>query len=244
MLERERIDELWHRSQDRGLITRTNFLSPAEQMEIQKIAHIAASVHFVGGQGGAERQVAYFLPDPSAQDWLTPEEDIKALKFHTAFFSPSHRDILGSLLGLGLERWTIGDIITQEEWAFCYCLANVEGFILEHLEKIGRSGVRITEIPWSQVPQKQSAGEIHMFSVSGLRLDAVLAASFHLSRGRVQEAIVGGLVQLNHSPCIKPTREVKVGDVFSLRGHGKAKLVEISGETRKNRIRIQVELYG
>ena len=85
--------------------------------------------------------------------------------------------------------------------------------------------------------------EVLAFTLAGLRLDAILAGTFHLSRGEAAERIGAGLVQLNYAVCEKPAAEVEVGDVFSLRGSGKARLAEVGGQSRKDRTRVRVERY-
>jgi len=119
----------------------------------------------------------------------------------------------------------------------------VAGMITRELTKIGRNGTDAREVPPDQVsfPERERLA-LH-FTVSSLRLDAVLAGTFNLSRTNAAERIEGGTVQLNHTICEKPAAELRPGDVFSLRSHGKARLAEVSGKSRKDRLRLVVEKY-
>ena len=111
------------------------------------------------------------------------------------------------------------------------------------LTHIGRNGARVTEIPLTEVPAPQRERECVTFTVNGLRLDAILSGTFGLSRTAAAERIAAGLVQMNHAPCLKPAAELNPGDVFSLRGSGKAKLIERGGKSRKDRTHVRVEKY-
>jgi len=187
--------------------------------------------------------VAFFLPEYLEPEEFDPGAYLTALRLRCRFGAPGHRDVLGSLLGLGLERWTLGDIYTKGEEAWVFCLPTAAAHVCRELTHIGRGGAEVEEIPLSLVPAPEREVEVVAFTVAGLRLDALLAGTFHLSRGEAAERIGAGLVQLNYASCEKPAAEVSPGDVFSLRGSGKARLVEVGGLSRKERIRVRVEKY-
>lgn len=238
-----RADELHRRSLDRGIITHTNFLTPAEQYVLAGLPHLRPALHLYGGSAEAERRLAFFLPD-----YLTPE-DFDAPEYLTAFHircrfaEIGHRDVLGSLLGLGLHRWSIGDIHTSGEEAWFFCLPSVAGLIAAELTRIGRHGASVRELPLDQVTLPERNREEVRFTVSSLRLDAVLAGTFNLSRTNAAELIEAGAVQLNYTICEKTSATVEPGDVFSLRGYGKACLRETGGKSRKDRLHLVVERY-
>jgi len=238
-----RADELWRRSVDRAIVAHTNFLTPAEQYALERLPHLRPALCLSGGGADCERRVAFFLPDYLSAAEFDPQEYLTAFHIRCRFASPGHRDVLGSLLGLGLARWSIGDIYNQGEDAWFFCLSSVAGYIAADLTKIGRNGAQVQEIPLNQVPVPKRVREELVFTVNGLRLDAILAGTFKLSRTQAAEVIEAGAVSLNYTICEKPAAPVEPGDVFSLRGYGKACLKEIGGKSKKDRTHITVEQY-
>jgi len=238
-----RAEELFRRSGTQNVVTHTNFLTPAEQQALEGLPHLRSGLFLHGGGADCERRVAFFLPDYLDPADFDPSGYLSALRIRCRFGAPGHRDVLGSLLGLGLERWTLGDIHTSGEEAWVFCLPAAAAHICRELTHIGRGGAEVGEVALSEVPAPEREVEVVAFTLAGLRLDAVLAGTFHLSRGDAAERIAAGLVQLNYAVCEKPAAEVALGDVFSLRGSGKAKLVEIGGQSRKDRTRVWVERY-
>jgi len=238
-----RAEELFQRSQMQNIVTHTGFLTPVEQHALENLPHLRAGLLFHGGEAGTERQVAFFLPSYMDAEDFDPSLYITAFHIRCRFGAPGHRDVLGSLLGLGIERWTLGDIYTQGEEAWFFCLPTVAAHISRELTHIGRGGASVREIPLPEVPAPAREREEISFTVNSPRLDAILAGTFHLSRGDATERIIEGLVQLNYTICEKPATEISPGDVFSLRGSGKATLVEVGGKSRKDRTRVRVERY-
>ncbi|MCL2569517.1 MAG: YlmH/Sll1252 family protein [Oscillospiraceae bacterium] len=238
-----RADDLHRRSGEQSCVTHTAFLTPAEQHALETRPHLRSALLLHGGGPDTERRVAFFLPDYLTPEAFDPEDHITAFRLTSRFAAPGHRDVLGSLLALGIERWTVGDIYTQGESAWFFCLPTVAEHIQRELTHIGRNGVQVIPLPLADVPAPTREREEQSFTVSSLRLDAILAGTFNLSRGVAAEQIESGLVSLNYTICQKPAAELDVGDVFSLRGGGKATLVEIGGKSRKDRTRIRVEKY-
>ena len=245
-------DELLRRAEDldrqctkSASVTATGFLSPAEQYALRGWAHLAENrLLFHGGVPGAERQVAFFLPDWMEEDAFDLAEHLRAIECVARFGAPGHRDWLGALLGLGVVRDRLGDILTEGERAYILCLPTVEPFLLLNLEKVGRWGVRTRAAALSALPEPKRETRTERFTVSSPRLDAVCAGAFRLSRGRAAEAIAQGLVSRNYAPCLKPDTAISPGDVLSLRGKGKAQVADIAAEpTRKGRVFVTAEVY-
>jgi len=238
-----RAEDLQRRSSEQHCVTHTGFLTPAEQHVLETRPYLRPSLFLHGGGEDAERRVAFFLPDYLAPEDFDPGEHLTAFRIRCRFSAPGHRDVLGSLLGLGIERWTLGDIYAEGEAAWFYCLPTVAEHIKRELTHIGRASVQVAEILLSEVPAPKREREEQSFTVSSLRLDAVIAGTWNLSRADAVERIEGGLVSLNYAPCLKPAAELEPGDIFSLRGSGKAALAEIGGKSRKDRTRVRVDIY-
>jgi len=224
-------------------VTHTNFLTPAEQYALERLPHLRPGLYLFGGFPDAERRIAFFLPDYLTPEDLDVSDYITAFRTRCRFAEIGHRDVLGSLLGLGLHRWSIGDIHASGEEAWFFCLPSVAGLIATELTRIGRSGAAVREISLDQVTLPERSHQEVRFTVSSLRLDTVLAGAFNLSRTNAAELIEAGAVQLNYAICEKVSAVIEPRDVFSLRGYGKAYLRETCGKSRKDRIRLVVERY-
>lgn len=238
-----RAEDLARQSWTKNIVTHTGFLTPAEQAALQRTPPTGDAIVFHGGIPDCERQIAFFLPDYLSKEDLEPTSYIAAFHGRARFQQPGHRDYLGALLGLGIERWCLGDIYTQGEDAWFFCLSSVAAHIARDLDKVGRGGVQLSEIPPQQVPAPERAVKPVSFTVKSLRLDAVLAGAFSLSRGPAAQHISAGSVQLNHTVVTKPDLAVGEGDMLSLRGHGRAKLAAVGGTSKKGRLYITAERY-
>ena len=152
-----------------------------------------------------------------------------------------HRDILGAVLALGIEREIVGDII--ESPLALICLPELSGFITEHLTKAGRATIHLSEMDLCELSSRAEELSAKTDTVASLRLDAVLGSAFGLSRGKASALIETGRVSLNHELCQQTAKEVGEGAILSVRGMGRAKLLEIGGLSKKGRRCIKVGLY-
>ena len=224
----------------------TDFLSPQQQMLAQDLLRLAGIPETAwlrqGGYRGAERNILLFLPD-----WMEPETAESPLRCLRASFRPedrlSHRDILGSLMGMGIVREKVGDILVSPESADLIVLDTVAEFLLSSWNSAGRARLAVTEIPAAHLHIPEVRCEEIRDTVSSLRLDAVAASGFSLSRGRAAELISSGKFQLNHRECTKPDRPVAEGDVLNCRGLGKCAVKTVGGPSKKGRIMIELERY-
>ncbi|MCL2589252.1 MAG: YlmH/Sll1252 family protein, partial [Oscillospiraceae bacterium] len=141
-----RAEDLFRRSAAQHIITHTGFLTPAEQHTLAGCPHLRPALLLHGGGADTERQVAFFLPEYLDPADFDPREQLSALQIRCRFGAPGHRDVLGSLLGLGIERWTLGDIYIEGETAWVFCLPTVAAHICRELTHIGRGGVQVAEI--------------------------------------------------------------------------------------------------
>lgn len=247
-LELARVLDRMEQSRSRCIPTATHFLTPALQAACRPL--LAACGHpphlWFGGYPDAERSLCIFLPDwlEEAQ-WL--EQADETLGAVEASFPPgatlSHRDILGGLMGLGLTRERLGDILMGEGKAQIIALREVVPILLSQFEQAGRHRLRLREISLSELTPAPASVRRIRDTVATLRLDAVLAAGFSLSRGRAAELIAGGRVSVNHRECTKCDHSVAQGDVLTCRGLGKCVLSAVGGQSRKGRTILELERY-
>lgn len=197
---------------------------------------------FYGGYAGAERVVLLNLPDYAFLEHINPLTVVRA-EIPQGTKPLTHRDYLGSLLGLGIKREMIGDILVREDGADIIAFSDIADFLLQHYCKAGRTplSLGLCEISELIVPP------IHCRritdTVASLRLDSIVASAFGLSRSKAAEAIGRGLVFVNHVETGKVDFQVSEGDRITLRGKGKACLLQVGGKSRKDRQYITLERY-
>lgn len=227
-------------------VNHTHFLTPVQQEIVQKISSFFYETDFYleGGYQEAERKLALIYP----KDYLIETEPSKVcvLSIHAREQSFSHRDILGAIMGLGIIRNRIGDILDHVTPPLIFCESVLAEFFIQNLIQIGRTKVslepiRLSEKDYEMLFSKKSE-KITVF-VPSLRLDAVVAEGFSLSRSNATKAVKQGFVFLNWNPEERPAVFVKEGDKISLRGKGKIELFKIGGLSRKGRIFLEISKY-
>ncbi len=228
-------------SQERAYLTHTRFLDLRERTLCTQAVHqagLTAQTVFWGGYPDAERVMALFLPDYlTAEDAVSPEQCPLVLLRATK--SPadtlSHRDYLGALMGLGIERAVIGDIILTPTGADLFVTEDMAEFIEMNFLRAGRKRIELEKAPLTSFVLPEAEEEMGEGSVASLRLDSVAALVFRLSRAQMQERIAKGTVFLNHMQCLKADADIAVGDQITVRGLGRAKVLEFGGMSRKGR---------
>lgn len=175
----------------------------------------------------------------------SPLTDVKisALRARAHFASPTHRDYMGAILGLGIKREWLGDIWVNGEEAVIFVMQTVERHIADGLEKVGRYGVKLQRAELNELTPPERKVKRVSFSVKSMRFDAVLAGMFGLSRTAAASHIAAGEASLNYSECLKNDALVSPGDIISLRGCGKGAVSELGGLSRKGRLFVEAEIY-
>lgn len=237
-----RLLELAERSAARGVYTNSEFLTLAQKAALAA-ARPAAPYVLDGGYEGAERAVAVF----GSRELCGWSRESPVCCVEIAPLSPkfaeelSHRDYLGALMGLGVRRETMGDILTEDGKAWLFCLDSIGDFVTAELHEVRRTSVAAKR---SKPPAAASAPpEISEAVVSSERLDALAAAVFSLSRAESQELFPAGRVFVNGRETKKPDAVPAPGDIVSVRGFGRFVYVGPGRETRRGRMRVQVRVW-
>lgn len=215
----------------------TDFLTPREQYLATSIAwRRGLVIRFHGGYETAERQRALIMPD----DWY-PESadfDVTCLEVEPLDGAIRHRDLQGSVLGLGLQRKALGDIVVTDVLGYLFATQPVANFIYTELHRVGRSTVSATRL--QQLPELPAPVYVDKdITVASLRLDAVVAGACSYSRAKAQDAVLHKEVTLNFTTATQRD-EVGVGDLISVRGFGRVKVHEVLGTTRRDRTRLRI----
>ena len=236
----------------------SDFLDPRQQALAQAAFAKRVACCFWGGYAEAERRLLVFLPDyisqeEAAQDssliWPTAEDEpLLVLRARpTARQSKlSHRDYLGALLSLGISRNKMGDLLVRdepEESADIIILRELADYLLLNFERAGRCSLTTELLPASVLQHNKPKVELLKLNVSSLRLDAVAAAAFGVSRSKAAAAIAARLVAVDGLPQEKPDCTLTEGRHISWQGKGKARLADGGGKTRKERLWLAIEKY-
>ena len=229
----------------RNLPTNTAFLSPAEAQGARDLLR-AAAIHegfaLLGGYEGAERRMLFFLPD--WQEEADESEYMTALRCtYRKEDTLTHRDFLGSLMAQGVTREKLGDILVSEGSCDLIVSRDIAPYLLQNVTSAGRVKLSVSEIELSDLSVPELKVKEIRDTVSTLRLDAVAASGFSMSRGKAQELISSGRVQLNHRETLKSDAPVAQGDVISARGLGKFEVAEVGGLSKKGRTALLLRRY-
>lgn len=232
--------------EDKYMPTSTGFLDMHQRTVISHMLRqtkVSCDVVFYGGYDDAERVLCLFLPDYANLSDNHGLAIIRATK-RPGGKALTHRDYLGSLLGLGIKRELIGDIIVYDEGADIILLDDIAEFILFNYDKAGRTMLSLEKRPIEDLKQVEGQYKDITDTIASLRLDNVISSAFGISRSKALEAIKRGMAFVNSMEVAKPDKEVCQGDKVVLRGKGKAYLKEIGGRSRKDRIYVTFRVYG
>lgn len=247
-----RLDDL-KRCATRGNLGVSAFFSPRElRVAEEYLRRGGASFFFDGGYSEAERKRVYLLPD-YAEDCESADalceygysSETEALLISGSGFERiSHRDVLGSLLALGVERDVLGDIIViDEKSAVVICDSKMVAFFEGGLSRVGRDKVTLKQISLDTLTLPERKVAPISDTVASPRLDCVVAALCSLSRERAKEIILSSTVELNYSVEERPDREIEAPAALSVRGVGKFKILSVCERTKKGRLRLIAEKY-
>lgn len=223
---------------------RTGFLDPYGKEIAQVVAanYDGLQVSFSGGYQGAERQRALFCHEdfPVATSW---EIAVVRAEWNDVYEHLSHRDVLGALMGLGLERETLGDIFITAGNARILVDEKIAPVLLTDCHEIGAAHVQcVLDDLTAIAPKKERCKEIRA-TVASLRADSIAAAGFGMSRSRAAADIAAEKLKINWQTAKGASQAIKEGDVLSLRGRGRLEVAEVRGQTKKGRTSVFLKRY-
>lgn len=246
-------DDKINQAADRYMLMAGDFLDTHQRRIAEDFCRsrkLPVRVMFYGGYEEAERCMPFFLPEyiEPATDDRQPEavsEMIRVIRVSAPKGNRrlTHRDYLGSLLALGLEREVTGDILVRDDGADIIVKAEIADFIDINYNKAGRTTLTVEVLPIDELDKGELNIKQKHDTVASLRLDNVVAAAFALSRAKAAEAINRGSVSVNSMEAMKVDMEIREGDKITVRGRGKAVLAEIGGTSRKDRTRVTFNVY-
>ncbi|MBQ2941064.1 MAG: RNA-binding protein [Clostridia bacterium] len=222
-------------SEKRNMPYFTAFLSPADRA-LSSVAFKETEAEFYGGFPDAERCVLGFKAE-AKEDF-----PICIIKSEGDFSDVSHRDFLGSLMGLGITRENLGDIVKKDDCCYIFVLRKMADYIKENFIQVKKSTVKNEIMECGEVTVVREFETVKK-SVASLRADAVIAAAFNLSRSDATEAIRRGMVTVNYRILESTDKRLSEGDTLSLRGKGKTVLEKLGDLSKKGRLFIEIKKY-
>ena len=240
-----RLVELSRLAYNRGIVIFSDFLNLNEL----NILHTTPKDMFLsqyktyGGYDLSERQMAVFLPDALYYDYEYPIQIVEVIPLNKRFAEDlTHRDYLGALMNLGIERCKIGDIIVEDQKSLIFVKEEMAEYVANQLTKIRHTQVKATIGTDFQVDYEPRYEE-HKGTVSSVRLDSVLALAYPLSRSKITAQIEAGKVFVNGKLITSNGYRLKDGDIISVRQMGRIVYDGILSETKKGRYMISVRKY-
>ena len=213
----------------------SRFVSPHELAVFQtkyKVSPFIGVLAF-GGAEDAERVMLGFFPD-----FCEPDKALFPITriLISGISGLTHRDVLGAVLGLGIKREMTGDIYVDGD-------ESISDFLQFQLKTVGRKKVTVSVLPEERSFALSHPFEVSRAVVSSLRLDALVSACAHISRGEAQSLIAGDGVNVNFCVVNDGAKKLKEGDVLSIKHHGRFVFLSVSGETKKGRIAVEIKKY-
>ena len=238
-LLKKRLAELSHRAFERGYTTYSTFLN-LQEISILKSLKVDSKYSLFGGYENADRCVAAFSND---EIYSYPIVCIKIEPLQQKFSDKlTHRDFLGALMNLGIEREMLGDIKILNNEGYLFCLDKISQYIVDNLSSIKHTSVKckiIDDIPelFNQIPDEEE------YIVSSLRIDTVVSAVFKMSRNSASQLINQEKIFINSKTVYKDSIQLKEDVVVSVRGYGKFIYSQTVNETRKHKMVVAIRLY-
>lgn len=241
----KRLLELSRTAYRRGIVTYSDFLNLNELNILHTMPKNEFDTQYetFGGYNDSERQMAAFLPDALYYTHFYPIQILKIEPLQKKFSEDlTHRDYLGAILNLGIDRSKIGDILVMDHLAHVFVHESLANFICDDLTRVRHTPVMVTVEDSQNFSYTPNYEEI-TGNVASVRLDSLLSIAFGSSRSRLVSLIEGGKVFTNGKLMTTNSYPVKEGDMISVRGMGKFKYNGILSQSRKGRYFVSLHKY-
>lgn len=251
-LFRKRLVELSNLAYNRGTVFYTDFLNLNELNILHTLPKEMLAIDYktFGGYEFSERQIAAFIPDAFSM-YREEEEILNDFPIEIIKISPviekfsdelTHRDYLGALLNLGIERSVLGDIIIENKDAYVFAKPNMTDYIIDGLSKVKHTTVLVSKVEKTEFHYQPNIEEIKG-NVASVRLDALIALVYKSSRSKIVPLIENGKVYVNGKMITSNGYHLKEDDIISVRGMGRFQYKEVIAETKKGRLFVTVHKY-
>ena len=241
----KRLCELSKTAYHRNIVTYSDFLNLNEQNILHSLPkdQLYTRYETFGGYELAERQMVAFIPDALYCEMNYPMSVLRIAPLQSKFGEElTHRDYLGAILNLGIDRSKVGDILVEGKEATLFLAVALTEFIQDELTRVRHTSVMVTETLLTEFDYRPRYEEL-LGTVASVRLDSLLSLAFNSSRSKLTGLIEGGKVFVNGKLMISNSYQPKEEDVISVRGMGKFRYNGIRSQTKKNRLYISIHKY-
>lgn len=223
----------------------TEFMNPFEIKNAVSIVNSDSDLKYKidGGYSDYIRAIVEVFPYYFESEDIESKLRFLEIKGNFKFTSVSHRDYLGSLLGLGIKREKIGDILVHENSCQIIVDSEICEFILYNYDKVGNNKVIVQEISREDLIIPAQEFTQKSISVSSLRLDNIIAGVFNLSRSEAIKYIDSEFVYVNYEKISQPSKLIEENSIISVRRKGKFIISEIGGTSKKGKTRLMIHMY-
>lgn len=241
----KRLCELSKTAYHRNIVTYSDFLNLNEQNILHSLPKDQLHTRYetFGGYELSERQMVAFIPDALYCEIKYPMSILRIAPLQSKFGEElTHRDYLGAILNLGIDRSRVGDILVEGKEATLFLSAALSEFLREELTRVRHTSVMVTETSLEDYAYTPCYEEV-TGTVASVRLDSLLSLAFNSSRSKLTGLIEGGKVFVNGKLTISNSYQPKEEDVISVRGMGKFRYIGIQSQTKKNRFYVLIYKY-
>lgn len=241
---KKRLIDLSKQANRKGIVLFSDFLNLNElNIYHQSEKFFETKTESFGGVPCAERQMIAFIPDALYYEWNYPISALRIAPAYPKFAEKlGHRDILGAIMKLGVDRSKIGDILVGEEEAYLLCEEGMADYFKENLGRIRHTIVTLEECSPAELTIRQELEEKDGIITSN-RLDSILACVHRLSRSQALELLRQEKVFVNGRLTQNPTYSCHAEDIVSVRGYGRFIYHSEYGATGKGRLKFKYSLY-
>lgn len=219
----------------------TDFYNPFEVKELTSLINTYDTIRFslIGNEDSESKAILIY---PEYMDEVNPADYVSLVKIDKKDYEIAHKDVLGSLLSLGIKRKKLGDIIINDEAIYFYIRNEILDYVLLNLVKIKNYGVELEVIDLATPIVREIDYEEKLITCASARLDLVLANVYNLSRSDAKNAIEAGLVKLNYKVTYKISETLEVGDMVSMRRRGRFIVGDYLGLSKKDKLKLIIKI--
>ncbi|MFC4970590.1 RNA-binding protein [Paenibacillus sp. GCM10023248] len=244
------VDKAWdwvERAAQQHAVKLTDFLDPRQAFILTSLVNRHPDVHcrLDGGYEAAERKRALIAPDYRSLDDDDMEMAVLSVSSGDGkFLTLEHGDYMGAILGLGMKRDKVGDIHVIEGGCHCLVTRDAADYLHLNLSQVHRVHVLTELLPPDKLVTSSAKLEELTLSVASMRLDGIVSDVFRLSRAKVLMPIQAGRCRVNWKLEEDPSKPLKEGDMVSMQGFGRFKVLEVEGVTKKGRMRVKIGKFA
>lgn len=242
---KKRLLDLSRQADRRYMVTFSHFLNLNEQNICHSLEReFCTKTLAFGGYEEAERQMVAFIPDALMFACDFPIRCLLASPRHPKFAGQlTHRDVLGALMHLGIDRDRLGDIVCMEQAYYIFCEDDIHTFLMDSLTKIGHTDVSLTVVEQTKGLKVRPKLEKRADLVASNRIDCIIARAYRLSRSEAAEYVGSERVFINGRCVTNGSQPCESGAIVSVRGKGRFLFETEQGISKKGKLKVLFQLY-